>query len=235
MSAEKTFQADIIAHEVGRGNGAAVQRRSLVCTGDPVDIPSFKLSTEGRTTVAKLYGSLRDSEQVIAVIGWDQKDRSAELALQLGLGLASLTEESVLLVDVADRKPYLHELLKTGGTPGVNDILNDTSTAPAAIRPTSVPGLSFLSCGISSDPRTSAFSLPAWNEAMAPLRQYRRVILHLGSLAVNARGTVIASQSDAVVLAVAAGIRRRHEVMELWKSLESLHVRLAGAVLTTKE
>jgi Mrp family chromosome partitioning ATPase len=234
MSVEKIFPVGLINHEIERPASSVAQiARPAVDSPDSVDIPSFTLSAAGRATVARLYGSLRDSEQIIAVVGWDKSDRSGELALQLGLGLTSLTEEPVLLADVAEGKPHLHDLLNTSATPGIAEILDDASTAAGAIRPTSVKNFFFLPCGAPSNARTNAFSLRAWDQVITPLRKYRRIVLHLGPLPDSARSTVIASQSDAAVLAVGAGVRRNHEVMDLRRKIEALHVRLAGAVLTT--
>jgi len=229
---ETLLPADLLKHEEDESAAVVPAARAAVYSRETIEIPSFTLSPEARATVARLYGNLRDSDHVIAVVGWDRADRSAELALQLGLGLASLTGDPVLLVDAAEERPHLHDLLGASASPGITELMAGNSTATAAIRQTNVKNFFFLPSGAPLESRSTAFSLPAWNQVIAALSEYPRAILHLGPLPQNARGTVIASHSDAAVAALAAGVRSRQEVIDLTKRIEALHIRLAGAVLT---
>jgi Mrp family chromosome partitioning ATPase len=221
----------------GAGSKTAVRENART-----IDLSGFDPPPEAAATAAKLYAGLQDSEQFLVIAGWDKSDRPGEAALWLALGLASVAGEPILLVDAAPDSPGLHTRLGADAAPGLRELVALECSAEEAIRPTSIANLSFMAAGEAPAPprssvlglsSASVFSIPEWTCAMARLREFRRVLINAGALPGNPRASVITSRSDAAVLAIAAGVRRRHEVADLQKQLGSLAVRIAGVVLTT--
>jgi MinD-like ATPase involved in chromosome partitioning or flagellar assembly len=166
------------------------------------------------------------------ITGWDASDRTGDLSLQIAYGLAYLSKQSVLLVDADFQAPKLHDHLRTTAGPGLGEWIEGTQGLREVIRPPSQGTFFFMPAGTSAALKSVGLSVPAWTERLAELRKFQRIVVHVGPLNENAAATVITAESDAVILALAAGIRRRDEAESLQRQVDALQAKLLGVVLT---
>jgi tyrosine-protein kinase Etk/Wzc len=149
--------------------------------------------------------------------------------------LASLSRQAVLLVDADFRAPILHQRLKTQCGPGLAELIAGRGRIQELIQPSAEGSFFFLQAGTSRSLGNGELAAPAWIDVLRNLHGFQRVIFHVGPLTQNPAAMVITAESDVVVLALAAGIRRRGEAEELQRQVEMLRTRLIGAVLTHRQ
>ncbi len=190
-----------------------------------------RVGGEVMQTVARLQGLLRMEDRVLAVTGWDLSDRADDVAIQVAYGMACMTLEPILLVDAAGR---LHQKLGAGMSPGLRELMKGSSALEDVIWASTPDSLYFLPSGASQVPAGAALSLPEWRNATADLRRFPRVFVYAGPLRGNTNAMLVATESDAVLLALAAGLRRRREAEDLQQQLAILKSRLLGVVLTSR-
>jgi Mrp family chromosome partitioning ATPase len=186
-------------------------------------------------TVVRLNSLLENDERMLVVTGWDVDDGTAELSLQIALGLASVSQQTVLLVDADFRAPILHERLQTQPAPGLGELIEGGRQFADLVTPFSDGSFFFLPAGTSAAVKAGELATPAWISVLANLRNFQRVVLNVGPLSENPASMVITAESDGVILGLAAGIRRRDEVEDLQRQVEMLRAKLLGAVLTYRQ
>jgi Mrp family chromosome partitioning ATPase len=62
--------------------------------------------------------------------------------------------------------------------------------------------------------------------------QYRYILVDAGVILQTSESVMLSSMSDGVVIALAAGKRRQHEIVQCREGLDRLKLRLLGIVLT---
>lgn len=193
-------------------------------------------SQEALQTAARLKVILGEVGRMVAVTGIDRSDGSTPLAAQLAVALAATDESPVLVIDGNVQEPRLHEIFRAPQQPGILDLLEDRSDLAAATRSLEMNNLFLLPAGHASVSLAALLSRPTASRVFAEIRRiYRYVILDAGVIRNHPDGTLVASMSDGVVAAVAAGARRRHEVLQFRQELRQLNIPLLGVVLTKPE
>jgi len=190
-------------------------------------------SQEAIQTAARLRVLLGASGKMVAVTGVTDNDGATQLAGSLGSGLATITDSDVLIVDANARAPRLHEICHVTIKPGLLELLENEVPLGAAVHRLQLSNLYLLPLGQSVGALATLLSKPEGQNVWQALRQrYRYVVVNTGAVATGADGVLLASMSDGVVAAVAAGIRRRHEVQQFQQELQRLRIPLLGLVLT---
>ena len=205
----------------------------MAFTHPPLPDFSWPVSEAMMRTVAHTHSRAQIDCRILVVTGWNAADRSADLSLQMARGLASLSQESVLLVDADFHTPLLHRDFQTAVTSGLAELIAGSQNIQEVVRPVVGELLYFLPTGNAAALGSTGLSAPACAETLSMLRLlFHRVVIHVGPLLENASAMVIAAEGDAVVLALAAGLRTRDEVEILQHQITSLRAKLFGAVLT---
>ena len=219
------------------GGQAKASRRGpdLILSQAPLPSGLITVGNEMMQTVVRLNSLLESDERMLVVTGWDTDDGTADLSLQIALGLASVSQQTVLLVDADFQAPLLHQRLQTHPGPGLGELVEGRRTFADLVQPFSDGSFFFLPAGTSAALKAGELAAPAWINALAHLRNFQRVVLNVGPLAENSAAMVITAESDAVILGLAAGIRRRNEVEDLQRQVEMLRAKLLGAVLTYRQ
>lgn len=195
-----------------------------------------------RSTAAEAYRALRVN------LGFTSLDRplriftvsspapagmESNVAANLAVVMAQAGQQ-VCLVDADLRRPRLHEVFGVDQEPGVTTALvSQADEEPLPLVATMVPGLSLLPSG--ALPPNPADILGS-NKMAALLDRLRKhvdvVILQAPPVTVAVDASVLAAQTDGLLLAVRAGHTRRDRVEQAKELLERFRVRLLGAVLT---
>jgi Mrp family chromosome partitioning ATPase len=142
----------------------------------------------------------------------------AAAMLLLAHCLQSELDCRVLLVDARLREPQqgLTGRLGLGGAEGCAELLRKgVEGLESVIRPTAVQHVDFLPAGLAQ--LDAAVEREAVSSLLAAARQrYRFVLVQIGSVLLDTRNVVVASQADAVFLLA-------HENATLMKSLQRCH------------
>jgi Mrp family chromosome partitioning ATPase len=199
----------------------------------PEQIVPEAQSQEVVQTAARLQVLLGATGKVVAVTGVAENDGSSLLVGCLGSGLATTSGSSVLLIDANVESPHLHEMFHVALKPGLLDLLEDELQVESAAHPQESSNLFVLPLGQSEFSLPALLSKPGSKNILDSLRaKYRYIVIDVGLLGSHPDGVLLASLSDGVVAAAAAGVRRRQEVQQLREQLKTLHIPLLGVVLT---
>jgi Mrp family chromosome partitioning ATPase len=180
---------------------------------------------------AHLRASAGD-DRVIMFTAGRQREGVSAVACAVASALARLQTEAVLLVDANLGAPACHERLGVSRGPGLTELLNKASALDQVVHATGVQGLSLVPAGLDRAGVAAWRTGAAFSELIRSVRsRYRYVIVDAPSLVESAEASIIAAESDAVVLVVGAGAHSRTALADLRREVQGLGTRLLGAVL----
>ena len=196
-----------------------------------IESPLNTPSNETLQAAARLKLVLGSEGRVVAVMGLTTVDGATMVVARLGAALARIDRSQVLVLDGNLRSPGLGDVFGVPRVPGLADILEGRSDLHQSTHGLDLDNLFVLPAGAGSI--ASLLSSPGCAMTMASLRdRFRYIVIDAGLAHAGPDALVWASLSDGVVAALAAGIRRRHEVVEFQQELERLKIPLLGVVLT---
>lgn len=223
------------ARQAAGWSGAAAQAVPALDTKAGLTALAEEFSSdEALQAGARLKLALGSEKRLVAVGGIKEDDGSSLLAASLGVALASLDENTVLLIDADSRGRRLSSLFGLPDGPGLlNSLEADDPGVNHAVRLASPVNLHFLALGRSSRSLGSLLGTPHCARLISSIRQrYRYTIVDCGTVCDLPDSMLLASLSDGVVAAMAAAARRQGEVAGFQQSLQRLNIPLLGAVLT---
>ena len=140
----------------------------------------------------------------------------------------------VCLVDADLRRPHLHELFGSAQAPGVTTfMLSQDGDVALPLVGTSVAGLSLLPSGALPPNPADILGSQKRGILLGQLQQAADVIiLQAPPVTVAVDASVLAAQTEGLLLVVRTGTTRRDRVEQAKELLERFKVRLLGAVLT---
>jgi succinoglycan biosynthesis transport protein ExoP len=144
----------------------------------------------------------------------------------------------VLLVDCDIRRPRVHGLFRLPRSPGLMEVLiasngaGGPSALPAAVRETSVTGLSVLPCGALPSNAAHLLSGTRMRILLQELQeQYDIIVLDTPPVLATADAGIVASLTDGVLLVVRAGTTDRNAAQRAYQQLANVGARVVGTVL----
>ena len=181
---------------------------------------------------ANLQASVTDSDKFILVAGFNEGESSAEISVQLAVGLSAIDDQSVLLVDANLRNPWLHNRFGIDLQPGLTNVLSASPAIIAGAVRVIKPNLAILSAG-TAEAGSSIFTSTAFSELIEidlnP--RYRFIIVNSAPFGQFADANLIASRADGVVITLTSGRHHRTELLDLKNELESMKSKIFGTVL----
>ncbi len=182
--------------------------------------------------VAKIKVLLGADKRIVTVTGLDQQDDTAGLATRLATDLASLDNDQVLLVDGNFRDPKLQRRLKLEDRPGLADFLAGRGDVAWMTQRAILPNLSVMLLGNSGSPTPTALSGAAVSAAFEVLSEhFRWIVVDAGVITDSPEGIALGMLSDGVLVGIAAGKHRRHEVDQFVHDSARLGIKVLGAVM----
>jgi Mrp family chromosome partitioning ATPase len=223
--------------------GSALERESESTTRTQVvdaaraDVPELLeqepvASPEALKLSSRLQALASENDRFILVAGFNEKESSAEIAMQLSAGLSEINGQSVLLVDGNLRNPWLHNRFGVDVQPGLTNVLGkNAGLLTSAIR-VITPTLAVLPAG-NSRPDSSLFASTDFSDLLeCQLRpRFRFIILNSAPFSQFVDASLIASRADGVVITLTSGRHSRTELLDLKNELESLKAKIFGTVL----
>jgi Mrp family chromosome partitioning ATPase len=195
-------------------------------------VNTIKPNDESLQTAARLKVVL-GTGRIAAFMGLAKDDGTTPLLIEIGIALASIDPSPVLLIDANCRRPTLHKLLDVPVSPGLIDCLGRRCSLNDAIRPTALSNLFLLPLGEAPSNLSLHLTTPEAEGMFGLIRErYRNALVDTGVNLQTPEGVMISSMADGVVIAMAAGKRRQHEILQCREGLDRLKLRLLGIVLT---
>ncbi len=179
------------------------------------------------------FTSLDRALEVFVVSSPAVAGMSSDTAANLAVVLTQAGQR-VCLVDADLRRPSLHEVFHVPQEPGLTTFMLDNGAAQSvAPVETAVPGLSLLPSGaLPPNPADILGSRKMTNLLEQLKGEADIVILQAPPVTVAVDASVLAAQTDGLLLVVRTGHTRRDRVEQAQELLERFRVRVLGTVLT---
>lgn len=157
----------------------------------------------------------------------------SQVAVNLAVVMAQAGQR-VVLVDADLRRPSLHECFGVAQEPGLTGfMLNQDKDAGVVLVETGVPGLLVLPSGALPPNPADILGSQKMGQLLTQLKaQADVVVLDAPPVTVAVDASVLAAQTDGLLLVVRAGHTRRDRIAQAQELLERFRVRLLGAVFT---
>ncbi len=203
-----------------------------------------KLTTlnDPRSAAAEAYRTLRTNLMFSSVekplhtlLVTSPADGEGKSALLANLAVAfAQGGNKTILVDADLRKPAQHELWGLSNERGLTTmVLEDGALASPPLNATDVPNLQVLTAGPLPPNAADVLSSQRMTEIIGLLKARANYVLFDGPPVLAATdAALLGSKLDGVLLVVRAGHTRRDHAARARQTLERVHVRLVGAVLS---
>jgi polysaccharide biosynthesis transport protein len=213
-------------------------------------VPDLRRSRGGRHAFEEAFRFLRTALRfassdhpysTIAVTSAAEREGKTTTSSQLAFA-ALEAGQTVILVEVDAYRPALRRVIEGSGHdadldgPGLLDYLSDRASLDEIVKPTAMPGLSFVPAGsLESESITGLLEQRqgAFIQEFAELADL--VILDCPPVGPRSDAILIAAIADAVILVVDAKNSRDKEVTEAVRLLRSARAEVVGVVLNRDE
>lgn len=208
----------------------------------PVRREEVPMVVAPRSQVAEQFRGLRNS---ITALNPDGAPRSVVLTsavrgegksvatLNLAVALAELPGTEVLCVDADLHEPSLELYLGLPRRQGFADVLRGTCPLDAAIRQTSVPGVSILGAGTLPDNPSKLLGSDRVRTLLNTIKQrYSYVLIDTPEAMTTSDASLLGAMASGIVLVVRLGETSRQFVEQTHNTLEALGGNVLGTLLT---
>jgi len=204
---------------------------NLVTLSDP-QAPATEAYRALRMNLA--FTSLDKSLETLVVSSPAPDETKSPVAANLAIVMAQ-AEQRVILVDVDLRRPHLHQIFGVPQEPGVTTVMlsqaDDAVALPLVDTP--VPGLRLLSSGALPPNPAAILASKKMQYLLTQLKAEADVVIFdAPPVTVAVDASVMAAQTDGLLLVVRAGHTRRDRIEQAKEMLAHSRVRLLGAVFT---
>jgi capsular exopolysaccharide synthesis family protein len=177
---------------------------------------------------ALLLSSLGESRpQTLLFTGASPAEGKTTIAVNLARVLAR-SGLKVLLADMDLHQGGINRLLEAGDGPGVMDFLRGEATSQDILRPTNIPGLSFVSAGTHAEHAEGLFLRPQFEQLMAELRKDNDFVILDGAPILSADDVALLVPHANVVVMVVRPFYTKSRLVR--QSLDMLYQRQAKNV-----
>jgi polysaccharide biosynthesis transport protein len=202
-------------------------RYPLISNGVPANF-SEALRTF-RTNV--LFSSAEEGGRALVVTSTAPREGKSLVSSNLAISLAQAGQRT-LLIDADMRKPKAHEIFGLSEEPGLSNVLVGDAPMSAAVRETTVPGLSVLVAGRIPPNPTELLGAPRFRDLMTTVRKhFDWIIVDTPPVMAVADATLVAHLATGVVFVVGAEMTSRHAAKRALDQLEHVHAKFVGGVL----
>jgi non-specific protein-tyrosine kinase len=179
------------------------------------------------------FASIDRSLNAMVVAPPDVAGLDDDVAANLAVVMAQAGQQ-VILIDADLRRPRLQDLFDLDQEPGVTDVVLSRDEAVAIpLRPTGVEGLRVIPSGALPPNPADVLGSQAMESLLARLQEEADIVIFTAppvTVAVDA--SVLAAQTDGLMLVVRSGHTRRDRIEQAKEQLKRFRARLLGAVMT---
>ena len=185
--------------------------------------------------VQRVFLAEESSPRMVLFSGFEGDTGCASLSIRAGEILASQAEGSVCLVDMGFRVPSLHEYCGVSNDRGLAEAIADSNPIQEFAKQLSPANLWVIPGGQGASQMNFAKVADRLRARMEELRNtFRFVVVHSGSLWLNADAMLISKWTDGVVLILEANSTRRDTARRIKESLAAANARVLGVVLNNR-
>ncbi len=182
-----------------------------------------------------LHAAQNDDAHVIMITSALSGEGKTTLASSLATSIAR-SGKRTLLMECDLRRPTAHRLLNQPGTPGICEVLRKEVRLSEVMQRCPQKHLWFLPAGHLNEGALAMLSMDGMRRLFAVLRKkFDMIIVDTAPVLPVADTLLIAKHVDAAVLAVLKGVSRTPKVTAAIDRLNSLSVRILGAVVSCNE
>jgi succinoglycan biosynthesis transport protein ExoP len=210
-------------------------------------VPNLDALSQSKAGAAALQGILSESvdsirtvllqqsrdktPRVIMVTSACDREGKTTVASHLAASLAR-SGKRTLLVDGDLRSPTAHAMFGAALDPGLCEILRGEMDLESAIQPTQVDGLMLVAAGHCDYQSIASLSKGTLREIFEKAReQFDFVVVDAAPVLSYADTLLVGSHADAVVLSVRRDVSQLRKVHEARDRMESVGIRVIGAVV----
>lgn len=185
--------------------------------------------------VQRIFLADQNSPQMALFSGFERDTSCASICIHAAEILAAQTEGSVCLVDMGFQAPSLHEYCGVQNERGLAEALAESIPIRDFAQQLSPANLWVLPAGHGAAQLNVAKVADRLRARTEELRKaFRYVIVHSGSLWLNADVMLISKWTDGVVLILEAHSTRRDTARRIKESLAAANARVLGVVLNNR-
>ena len=178
-----------------------------------------------------LQQSRENAPRVILVTSAGDREGKTTVASHLAASLARGGRRT-LLVDGDLRSPTAHHMFGASQEPGLCEVLRGEVDLEGAIQPTQVDGLMLIPAGQCDYQSIAALSKSNLHDAFNSLReQFDFVIIDAAPVLTYADTLLMGACVDAAVISTRRDVSQLHKVYDARERLESVGIRVLGAVV----
>ncbi|MDB4948735.1 MAG: capsular exopolysaccharide family [Gemmatimonadetes bacterium] len=178
-----------------------------------------------------LFSQLRQNLQTLLVTSAGPGEGKTTTASNLAVTYAQQGVR-VLLIDCDLRRPRQHELFNTPREPGLTQLVLGRAEPEAVIHPTPVEGLFLLPAGALPPNPAELLGSERMSRTLAMLKErFDVVIVDSPPVLLAADASIIAAQTDGVLLVLRAGKTERPAARQAVSQLSTVGANVLGAVL----
>jgi Mrp family chromosome partitioning ATPase len=130
------------------------------------------------------------------------------------------------------RKPSIHEVFDLPNGPGLSDLLRRSLAIGSVLQPTTTERLSLITAGEADGEALQALARGGAKPIFAQLRnQFDLIVVDSPPILPVADGLLLGQEADGVVFSIFREVSRMPAVQAAWNRLDSLGIRMLGAVV----
>jgi len=208
----------------------------------PVRREEIAMIQEPRGQIAEQFRGLRNSvvalnpdgaSRTVVVTSAVRGEGKTVSTLNLGVALAELPGTEVLILDADMHHPAIEAYLELPHRQGLADVLDGRCGLDAAIRRTSIEGVSMMGAGTLPDNPTRLLGSDRMKIVLNQLKQrFSFVLIDTPEAMTISDASLIGGIADGIVLVVRLGSTSRQYVEQTHNTLESLGGNVLGTCLT---
>jgi polysaccharide biosynthesis transport protein len=183
------------------------------------------------TRTMLLHATQQDTLRIVMIASAVGGEGKTSLASHLAVSLAHAGRRT-LLVDSDLRKPAVHRVFDIAPGPGLSEVLRGAAPLAEAVHVSEIDGLSLMPAGEADASTLRALAQSGLGPVFDQLRgQYDIIAVASCPVLPVADALLVAQHVDAVIFSILREVSRFPTVHAAWRRLESLGVRMLGAVV----
>lgn len=187
------------------------------------------------TRTMLLHASRVNATRAVMITSAMKGEGKTSLAAHLATSLARAGRKT-LLIDCDLRRPRLHQLFDMPRVPGLCELLRGEAEVNDVIRPTPADDLNLMPAGTCDGVALQAIAQENFRDVLQMLKKrYDFIIVDSAPVLPVVDTLLLSQQVDAVLFSIMRDVSRIPHVRQAHERLESLGVKLLGAVVSAAE
>jgi capsular exopolysaccharide synthesis family protein len=174
-----------------------------------------------------------EPRQIVVVTSTGSSEGKTVVAANLAIASAQ-SGQRVLLIDADLRRPGLHRFFQEPRTPGLCDVIRDTSGLTDAVRQSDVPNLWLLAAGAHEEHPAECLESDRFQDLLTHLRDssdFDRIIIDTPPVLPVADACIVAHAASAVVFVVGSELTSRDAARAALEQLSTAAPKFLGVLL----